>query len=206
MHGRGPRSSSASGAGRGVFERIVKAHSEAFDLACVAIDGTIVTAPHRAPKRWSDPRGASPRARCRAAVSTSSSGPVRPMTPEDAIGWGTEAVLAGLDGEARLADPESRGITVARPARRNRSVIRDHDRDRDAWRHPIETVLATIKAFRGMAMRFDRMVVSFAAVIDLAAGVIAARYVSTGPKIGRKRPDSYIDIHMEIRKDNTILV
>ena len=119
-------------------------------------------------------------------LSTSSSGPVRPMTPEAASGWGTDAVLAGLDGDALiadtafdadslLADREARGITAALPAKRNRTAIREHDRDRDAWRHPIETVIAKLKAFRGMAMRFDRTVTRFAAFIALVAGVIAAR-------------------------------
>ncbi len=87
------------------------------------------------------------------------------MTPEDAIGWGAEEALADLDCDARIADT----------AQRNRTAIRDHDRDMDAWRHPIETVFAKPKAFRGMAMRFDKTLTSFAAFIDLVAGVIAAR-------------------------------
>jgi len=50
------------------------------------------------------------------------------------------------------------------------------------WRHQIETVFAKIKAFRGIATRADKTDTSFAAAIHLAAGVIAARCVSTGPK------------------------
>ena len=99
---------------------------------------------------------------------------------------GTEEALAGLDGDAliadkafdadsRLADRESRGITAALPAQCNRTAIREHDRDMDAWRHPIENVFAQRTACRGMAMRLDKTVTSFAAFVDLVAGVIAAR-------------------------------
>ncbi len=99
---------------------------------------------------------------------------------------GTEAVLQDLDGDALIADTafdadslladlESRGITAALPARRNRSVIREHDRDMYAWRHQIENFFAKIKEFRGIAMRFDKTLTSFAAFIYLVAGVIAAR-------------------------------
>ena len=43
------------------------------------------------------------------------------------------------------------------------------------WRHQIESFLAKIKEFRGIEMRFDKMLVSFSAFIYPVAGVIAAR-------------------------------
>ncbi len=99
---------------------------------------------------------------------------------------GTEEALAGLDcdvliadkafdADSLLADLESRGIKAVIPTKRNRTAIRAHDQDMSAWRHQIKNFFAKIKAFRGIAMRFDKTLTSFAALIYLVAGVIAAR-------------------------------
>ncbi len=99
---------------------------------------------------------------------------------------GTEEVLAGLDCDALIADKafdadslladlESRRIKAVTPAKRNPTAIREHDRDMYAWQHQVENFFSKIKEFRGVSMRFDKTVVSFSALIYLAAGVIAAR-------------------------------
>ncbi len=61
------------------------------------------------------------------------------------------------------------------PARKSRAVIREHDRAMYGWQYQIENVFAKLKAFRGIATRFDKTVVSVPAFIYLVAGVIAAR-------------------------------
>jgi len=106
---------------------------------------------------------------------------------------GTNALLADLDLGTRIADKAlavdrlrddlaARRIEAVIPAKQNRRHPREHDRDMYMWRHQIETVFAKIKAFRGIATRYDKTDARFAAAIHRAAGVIAARCVSTGPK------------------------
>ena len=102
----------------------------------------------------------------------------------DGPGCGARIEGRALDADALLADPGARGIRAVIPARKNRTVIREHDRDLDGWRHPIENFFAERKAFRGIATRAGKTVVNFSAFIDRVAGVIAGRWVSTGPRQG----------------------
>ena len=51
---------------------------------------------------------------------------------------------------------------------------REHDREMYKWRHLVENFFSRIKEFRAIATRFDKTDASFAARIQLVAGVIAA--------------------------------
>ncbi len=73
-----------------------------------------------------------------------------------------------------LAEIEESGAEAVIPARRNRTVPRDHDREMYKWRHQIENFFARIREFRAIATRCDKPGESFAAVIHLVSGVVAA--------------------------------
>ena len=80
-----------------------------------------------------------------------------------------------FDAGRLLDDLKERRIAAVIPPRRNRKAKREFDRHAYRWRHLIENVFSKIKEFRGIAMRFDKTDVSFAAKIYLASGLIAAR-------------------------------
>ncbi|MCY4007050.1 MAG: transposase, partial [Rhodobacteraceae bacterium] len=80
-----------------------------------------------------------------------------------------------FDADGVLETGAERGATAVIPPRSNRSTPRDFDRDADQERHRIETVFATIKEAQSLATRSDKTRASFAAGIDLMAGVVAAR-------------------------------
>ena len=73
-----------------------------------------------------------------------------------------------------LEDLKGRGAEAVIPARRNRTAVREHDRDVYGWRHPVENLFAKTGEFRAIATRCDRTDGSFAAGIHLVAGVMAA--------------------------------
>ena len=56
-----------------------------------------------------------------------------------------------------------------------RTKPRDIDAEMYKWRHLIENFFCKLKEFKGIAMRADKTVQSFTAIINLAAAVIAAR-------------------------------
>ena len=72
------------------------------------------------------------------------------------------------------------------PSRRNRLVPRDRDGEMCKWRHRVGNFLAKTGEFRAIATRYDKRDktdVGHAAAIHLAAGVMAAKQLSTGPKM-----------------------
>ena len=73
-----------------------------------------------------------------------------------------------------IEDIEESGAMAVIPARRNRTVPRDNDREMYRWRHRIENFFARIKEFRAIATRYDKTDESFAAAIHLVSGVVAA--------------------------------
>ena len=85
-----------------------------------------------------------------------------------------------FDADGVLETVAERGATTVIPPKSNRSTPRDFDRDADQERHRIETVFATIKEAHSLATRSDKTRASLAAGIDLMAGVVAARSLSTG--------------------------
>ena len=80
-----------------------------------------------------------------------------------------------FDADWLVADLDARGAAAVIPSKSNRKNPRDHDEEMYKWRHQIENYFAKIKEFRAIATRYDKTVVSFGALINLVAGVIAAR-------------------------------
>ena len=92
-----------------------------------------------------------------------------------------------------MAELYAHGAAAALPSKSNRKITRDHNEDMHKWRHRIENCFPNIKEFRAIATRCDKTVAGFRALIDLVAGVIAARQIranrdhwSTGPSIAIK--------------------
>ena len=73
------------------------------------------------------------------------------------------------------ADLDARGAAAVIPPRVNRKTIISFDRDMYRWRHLIENTFAKLKEFRAVATRYDKTDTSYAAIIQLAAAIIAAR-------------------------------
>ena len=74
-----------------------------------------------------------------------------------------------------LDDLKKRRTAAVIPPKRNCKAKREFDRHEYNWRHLIENFFSKIKEFRGIAMRFDKTDVRFAAKIYLASALIAAR-------------------------------
>ena len=88
-----------------------------------------------------------------------------------------DALLAdkAFDADWLLKDLEARGATAVIPPKANRKVQRDYDKDVYKWRLLVENHFAKIKAFRGIATRYDKSDCSYAACWNLAATLIASR-------------------------------
>ena len=80
-----------------------------------------------------------------------------------------------FDTDRLLDDLKEREIAAVIPPKRNLKAKREFDRYAYSWRRLLEIFFTKIKEFRGIAMRFDKTDVSFAAKIYLASGLIAAR-------------------------------
>ena len=70
---------------------------------------------------------------------------------------------------------EARGSVAAVPSKSNWKVKCSRGREMNKWRHQIENFFAKIKEFRAIATRYGKTVADFRAIINLVAGVIAAR-------------------------------
>ncbi len=100
---------------------------------------------------------------------------------------GTPRLTAGLSFGAMTADRafdagrllkelEERGAEAVIPPRKNRRKIRDYDRDMYGQQHQIENFFAKInQELRAIATRYDKTDAGFAAAIQLAASLIAAK-------------------------------
>lgn len=88
-----------------------------------------------------------------------------------------QALLAdkALDADWLLEHLDERGVTAVIPPKSNRKVQRNYDADIYKWRHLVENYFAKIKEFRGIATRYDKTDVSYAANWYLCAMLIAAR-------------------------------
>lgn len=87
------------------------------------------------------------------------------------------ALLAdkAFDADWLLNELDERGASAVIPPKANRKIQREYDIDMYKWRHPIENCFAKIKEFRGIATRYDKTDVSYAANWHLTAMIIAAR-------------------------------
>ncbi len=61
------------------------------------------------------------------------------------------------------------------PAKANRKIQRDYDKDMYKWRHLVENCFAKIKGFMGIATRYNKTDTSYAANWYLTAMLIAAK-------------------------------
>ena len=95
-----------------------------------------------------------------------------------------DALLAdkAFDTDWLLQDLNQRGATAVIPPKENRKIQRDYDVEVYKWRHLVENYFAKIKEFRGIATRYDKTDCSYAACWNLAATLIASRWLSTDPK------------------------
>ncbi len=75
-------------------------------------------------------------------------------------------------GRARDSATPSSGQDRRDSARRNRTTLRDYDKDLYKARHLIENFFAKLKQYRAIATRYDQRAVNFLATIYLAASVI----------------------------------
>ena len=70
---------------------------------------------------------------------------------------------------------DQRGATAVIPPKANRKQQIAYDKDMYRWRHLVENYSAKIKEFRGIATRYDKTDISYAANLNLVAAVIALR-------------------------------
>jgi len=80
-----------------------------------------------------------------------------------------------FDADWLRAELNQRGTTAVIPPRSNRKQRIDYDKEMYKWRHLVENYFAKIKEFRGIATRYDKTDISFAANLNLVATIIAAR-------------------------------
>lgn len=99
---------------------------------------------------------------------------------------GVTPLLADIDFEALLADKafdadwlrdelNERGALAVIPPRSNRKTLYEYDKHIYRWRHLVENYFAKIKEFRGLATRYDKTDISYAANLNLVAAIIAAK-------------------------------
>ena len=99
---------------------------------------------------------------------------------------GVAPLIKGVEFDALLADKafdanwiieemEKRGTQVVISQRRNRLKPLDIDREMYKWRHLVENYFQKLKEFKRIAMRACKTDTSFAAMINLCAGVINSR-------------------------------
>lgn len=86
-----------------------------------------------------------------------------------------DTVLApnGYDADERVIERlQAQGKTAVIPPKRNRTILRDYDRDLYKARHLIENFFAKLKQYRAIATRDDKRATNFLGAIYLAASVI----------------------------------
>ncbi|MEH2107347.1 IS5 family transposase [Nostoc sp.] len=86
-----------------------------------------------------------------------------------------DTVLAdkGYDADERVIERlQAQGKTAVIPPKRNRTILRDYDRDLYKARHLIENFFAKLKQYRAIATRYDKRATNFLGAIYLAASVI----------------------------------
>ncbi|WP_440870591.1 IS5 family transposase [Thiocystis violacea] len=97
---------------------------------------------------------------------------------------GADYLLVGLEAEALLADKaydadervlevlKASGTVAVIPPKRNRLVQREYDKELYKARHLIENCFSTIKQFRAIATRHDKLARNFLAGVHLASACI----------------------------------
>ena len=85
------------------------------------------------------------------------------------VSFGARLADKAFDANWLLDELDARGATAMIPPKTNRKHQRDYDADAYKWRHLVENYFAKIKAFRGMATRYDKTDCSYTAS-DLPPG------------------------------------
>ncbi len=80
-----------------------------------------------------------------------------------------------FDADWLRAELDDRGAIAVIPPKSNRKKKITCDFHAYRWRHLIENLFCTLKAFRRIATRYDKTDVSFGAMIHLAGAAIALR-------------------------------
>ena len=91
------------------------------------------------------------------------------------VSFGALLADKAFDADWLLQDLDERGATAVIPPKSNRKVQRDYDTHMYKWRHLVENYFAKIKEFRGIATRYDKTDISYAANWHLCATIIAVR-------------------------------
>jgi transposase len=93
-----------------------------------------------------------------------------------------DALLAdkAFDVDWLRAELDHRGTIAVIPPKADRIRQIVYDKDIYHWRHLVENYFAKIKEFQGIATRYDKTDISYAANLNLAATIIAMRLLSTG--------------------------
>ena len=88
-----------------------------------------------------------------------------------------EAVLAdrGYDSDALVAHIATMGAEAVIPSRKNRTVVRDHDRDLYRERNAVERFFGRIKHYRRVATRYEKTARCFMAMLHVVSAMVWLR-------------------------------
>ena len=97
-----------------------------------------------------------------------------------------DALMAGVNCLALIGDKgfdagwlrerlSANDMEAVIPLREGTSGYAAHDREKYKWRHLVENFFCSIKAFRRIATRYEKIDRSFAAIINLVATVLWTR-------------------------------
>lgn len=89
-------------------------------------------------------------------------------------GFAADYIIAdkGYDADAFIAEVESTGAIAVIPPRTNRNILRDYDKYLYRERNLVERVFQKLKNYRRIATRYERLAVTFQAMLCLVATVI----------------------------------
>lgn len=99
---------------------------------------------------------------------------------------GVEPLITGLDFEALIGDKafdnnwlranlNERGATAVIPSKADRAGRIFHDAEMYKWRHLVENLFCSLKAFRRIATRYEKTDPCFAGFLSLVALFLASR-------------------------------
>jgi len=89
-------------------------------------------------------------------------------------GFEPDFVLAdkGYDSDSFVAEIRASGACPVIPPRKNRTVLRDYDRDLYKERNLVERFFQKLKNFRRIATRYERLARNYASMLSLVSVII----------------------------------
>ena len=78
----------------------------------------------------------------------------------------------GYDSDAFVKAIEAMGAEAVIPPRRNRKVVRDYDKCTYRARNLVERFFRKMKEFRRLATRYERLGITYEAMLSLVATII----------------------------------